>query len=122
MKLFSRIFIALLILQAGLNSCQLDYLDYLDQLRKGVPTQQISGDVDLSAVTGQLNIISALGQQSVANKGSLDIKGLKSDNYQALFARDNNGKMLAIGLFDPVQKRMVVNDTSTIVSMSLFHP
>ena len=98
-------------------------LDYLDQFKKGIPTTNLTGQVELPGYTNQLSVITPVGQQNVANNGSLSIEGLKSDNFQALFAQSvASGKAVAIGLYDPVQKRVVVNDTSTVISVSFFHP
>lgn len=119
MKLKTIALLALVMLTA--SSCD----KIMDLFGKGdkIQTQDLSGQVDLGALAGNLDIITPVGMQSVANNANLNIKGLKSDNFQALFARaQSNGKALAIGLFDPVQKRMVVNDTSTVVSLSMFHP
>jgi len=103
-----------------LSGCQ---LDYLDQFKKGIQTTNLSGQIELPGYTSQLSVITPVGQQNVANNGTLSIEGLKSDNFQALFAQSvASGKAVAIGLYDPVQKRVVVNDTSTVISVSFFHP
>lgn len=76
-----------------------------------------------SVNTADLNVVSFAGSSDLTQDGSFTVQSNRSVNYQMLFFNSKTGTdPVYLGLYDPVTAKMMANDTSTALSLTLFNP
>jgi len=71
----------------------------------------------------ELEVVSFAKSENVSQNGNFSVQGNEANKYQALFFNHIQSKNpVYLGLFDPVANKMMANDTSTALALTLFNP
>jgi hypothetical protein len=98
-----------------------------DNFSPTVVSEKRSGKLTLTQGTSMkysdLSVLSYVEQTELDNFGSFKLNALGAEKYQQLYFISKETKnTIYIGLYDPRTKKIMANDTSTVLSLLLYNP
>jgi len=89
--------------------------------------QELGGTLEITPTATvnaeDLNVITLANAANVNQNGAFTVQSNNSIKYQILFFNSKTDlKPVYLGLYDPINAKMMANDTSTALSLTLFNP
>ena len=125
--MFKKLFLLILFSSFAIWSCQDKKNTSGPDGSSALKTETRQGKIEIpdnaNISAGDLEVVSFAEGKEVGTDGSFSVKANEASSYQVLMFDDKvSGKPVFLGIYDPDSKKVMANDTSTALALTLFNP